>query len=295
MSYEVGGARPLVPGLDEALIGAVEGEQRTFDAATDAATPGDDAGMTVVVTATVRGIKEKKRPELDDDFATTASEFDTLAELRADIAARLERERRAEQAEQAVERLLDQIVERVGVPAPESLVAGEVHAREHRIDKQLEAVGMSREAYFQTVGKTDEQVRAEIRTHAERQIKAYLVLDAVVQAEKIEPSKEEIFQQIAVGAQQAGITPEAYVEQLSRDDGQGLTAMMVQLARDKALAALLERARVADTEGASVRLGAVGGPPVPQETADEAGDAGAEQTAEVEAEGAEAETASEPG
>jgi trigger factor len=283
MSYEVGGARPLVPGLDEALLGAVEGERRTFDAETR---PGDETGKTVVVTVTVRGVKEKKRPELDDDFAMTASELDTLAELRADIGARLESERRAEQAQQAVERLLDQLVERAGVPAPESLVAGEVHAREHRIDKQLESVGMSREAYFRTVGKTDEQVRAEIRTHAERQIKAYLVLDAVVQAEKIEPSQEEILAQIAAGAERAGIGPEAYVEQLSRDDGQGLTAMVVQLTRDKALAALLDNARVTDTAGALVRLDA---------EAEAGAEADAEAGAEAESETAEADAGAETG
>jgi trigger factor len=148
LSYEVGSGN-LVDGIDESIIGAVEGESRTFDTKLLA---GDRAGQTAEVTVTVRGVKEKKRPELDDDFVTTASEFDTVADLRADIRGRLEEGRRVQQVQQARDRLIDLLVEQADVPVPESVLAGEIEAREQRFSRELERMGVESRGLFRERG-----------------------------------------------------------------------------------------------------------------------------------------------
>ena len=124
MSYEVGNDS-LIVGLDEAVRGASEGDERTF---TTELVAGDFAGSTADVTVKIRSVKEKERPELDDDFATTASEFDTLEELQDDIRTRLSRVKKMEQGVQARDKVLETLLDAVEIPLPESVVEGEIEA-----------------------------------------------------------------------------------------------------------------------------------------------------------------------
>ena len=141
LTYEVG-TENLIPGLDEAIRGASESDERTFPTELK---QGDFAGQTAEVSAKVISVKEKELPELDDDFATTASEFDTLEELRTDLRERLEKVRRFEQGAQARDRVLDRLMELVDVPLPESAVKAEVEGREHNLHHQLERFGITKE------------------------------------------------------------------------------------------------------------------------------------------------------
>ena len=150
LSYEVG-TENLVPGLDEAIRGATEGDERSFPTELK---QGEFAGQTAEVTAKVISVKEKELPELDDEFATTASEFDTLDELRADLRERLSKVRRYEQGAQARDKLLEKLLEMVDVPLPESAVKAEIDGREHNLGHQLERFGISKEIYLETEGKT---------------------------------------------------------------------------------------------------------------------------------------------
>jgi trigger factor len=250
LSYEVGSAN-LIDGIDEAIVGAAEGESRTFDTELLA---GDRAGQTAQVTATVRGVKEKELPDLDDDFATTASEFDTLDELRADSRERLERARRAEQVGQARERLLETLVERVEVPVPDSVLGGEIKAREHRLSHDLEQIGTDRETYLQSLGQDSESFETEVRESATKAIKSQFILDAVIDAEKIGLDQGELMENIVYRAQRAGVQPELYAQQLTQNEGAGLTAVMADVLRSKALFGMLEDARVVDTAGNPVEL-----------------------------------------
>ncbi|MCK9903532.1 trigger factor [Parafrankia colletiae] len=248
MSYEVGSGN-LIDGIDEAITGATEGDERTFDTELMA---GEYAGRTAQVTAVVRGVKEKELPALDDDFATTASEFDTLEELRTDVRGRLETSRKAEQLGEARDKLLDKLVELVEVPVPESVLAGELEAREHRLGHELEHIGTDRATYLETLGQSEEEFDAEVRKSADKAIRSQFILDAVIDAESIGLDQGELMEQILMRAQRAGVQPDQYAQQLAQ--GEGLTALMADVLRTKALFLLLENAKVADSEGNPVEL-----------------------------------------
>ncbi|MCM3883799.1 trigger factor [Frankia sp. R82] len=248
LSYEVGSGN-LVAGIDEAIIGAADGEARTF---TTELLGGDQVGQSAQVTATVRGVKEKELPALDDEFATIASEFDTLDELRADVARRLEQTRRAEQVGQAREKLLEALLERVEVPVPDSLLTSELEAREHRLTHELEHLGTDRAGYLATLEKSAEEFDAEVRENAGKAIRSQFILDAVIDAESIGIDQSELMEQVILRAQRSGVQPDVFAQQLAQ--GEGLQALMADVLRTKALFLLLENVTVVDGEGGPVEL-----------------------------------------
>jgi trigger factor len=251
MSYEIGSGT-LVRGIDEALEGVADGETKTFDTELVA---GEFAGQTAEVAVTVRSIKEKELPALDDDFATTASEFDTLDELRADTRTRLERARRVEQGVQARDRALEALVDRTDVPLPESVVEGEVDARAHGLQDQLDQLQMTRDQYLEAEGRTAEDFDRELRESAEKAVKAQFVLDAVAEKEQIGVDENELTEQIVRRARRAGVSPDQYAQQVVQSGQLGMIAG--EVVRGKALATVLEHATVTDTEGATVDLEAL--------------------------------------
>ena len=251
MSYEVGGDN-VIAGMDEALIGAVEGDQRTFQTELQA---GEFAGRTADVSVTVRSIKEKVRPDLDDDFATTASEFDTLDELVGDVRTRLERVKRLEQGMQARDRVLERVLELTDVPLPESVVQSEVEAREHSLGHQLEQVGLDRDAYLTAENKTAEEFGAEVREGSEKAVKAQFVLDALASREELNVSQEELTDHLIRRAQQSQMAPQEFANQVMQQGQVGM--LMAEVVRGKALATLLESATVTDASGRPVDLAAL--------------------------------------
>jgi len=251
MSYEVGGDN-VIAGMDEAVIGAAEGEQRTFQTELQA---GEFAGRTADVTVTVRSVKEKIRPDLDDDFATTASEFDTLDELVGDVRTRLERVKRLEQGMQARDRVLERLLELTDIPLPESVVQSEVEAREHSLGHQLEQVGLDREAYLAAENKTAEEFDAEVREGSEKAVKAQFVLDALASREELNVSQEELTEHLIRRAQQSQMPPQEFANQVMQQGQVGM--LMAEVVRGKALATLLESATVTDASGRPVDLAAL--------------------------------------
>ncbi len=248
MSYEVG-SDTLIDGLDEAVTGASEGESRTFETELLA---GEYAGSSAEVTATVRGVKERELPELDDDFATTASEFDSLDELLADVRERLGRGAEQNQLTQARERVLDALIERVDVPVPDSVLDSEVEAREHRLSHDLERMGADRDSYLESLGQTEQEYLDEVRQLAAKALKSQFVLDAVIDAEQIGIDQGELMEQVIGRAQRFGVSPELFAQQLTQGDG--LASIMADTLRGKALNFLLEQATVVDPDGNPVEL-----------------------------------------
>ena len=248
ISYEVGSGS-LITGLDDAVIGAALDDERTFDTELVA---GEFAGQTAQVTVTIKSVKEKELPPLDDDFATTASEFDTLDELKDDTRTRVTRIRKLEQGIQARDRVLDKLVDSVEVPIPESVLEQEVSARQHNLDHQLEQIGMSRQDYLNTEDKTEEDFDAEVVESATRAVKAQFVLDAVAQKEELEVEQQELMDQIFRRAQRSGMPPEQFIQQVAQA-GQ-LPYVAAEVVRGKALATILERAKVTDEAGNVVDL-----------------------------------------
>ena len=145
MSYEVGSGN-LMEGLDDAVRGLSADESKTFSTAL---LSGPNAGESAEVTVTVRSVKTKDLPELDDEFASTASEFDTLAELRDDVRTRLARTKTLQQGAQARDKLVEHLLEVVEVPVPENLVEREIEWRNRAFEQELQQAGMDWDSYLQ--------------------------------------------------------------------------------------------------------------------------------------------------
>src|SRR5690606_22814522 len=141
MSYKVGRGG-MLDGLDEALVGMTTDEEKTFSSQL---VGGDLVGLDVEVTVKVTGVQEQQLPELDDEFAQLASEFDTVAELTDDVRERLGRGKRLEQAAAARDAVLEALLEKVSIPLPETLVTDELNGRRQNIEQQLAMAGMTME------------------------------------------------------------------------------------------------------------------------------------------------------
>jgi trigger factor len=248
LSYEVG-TESLVRGLDEAIAGLSAGESKDFETQLRS---GDHGGEDAAAAVTVRTVKEKEVPALDDDFAQTASEFDTIDELRADIRERLGRIGRLQQGVQARDRALDVLLERVELPLPEHVLSDEVAYRKQTMSQQLQAAGLTREQYAEMEGRPIEEVDAEIEDGARNAIKAQFVLDAIARKEELGVSEPELTDTIVRRAQQAGVRADEYAQQVV-NSGQ-LSALMGEVLRGKALAVVLEHATITDESGRSINL-----------------------------------------
>ena len=248
LSYEVG-SDSLVSGLDEAITGLSAGESKEFETQLRA---GEHGGQPAVATVTVKSVKEKEVPELDDDFAQTASEFDTIAELRGDIRDRMSRIARLQQGVQARDRVLEVLLERVEVPMPEHVLSDEVGYRMRSMEQQLAAAGLTKDAYAEMEGKAAADIDKEIEDGAREAIKAQFVLDAIARKEELQVSEAELTDTIVRRAQQAGMRAEEYAQQVV-SSGQ-LASLMSEVLRGKALALVLEHATITDTSGRPVDL-----------------------------------------
>ena len=248
LSYEVG-TESMMAGLDDALVGASAGDTREF---TTELVAGDYAGRTADISVTVRSVKEKELPELDDEFASTASEFDTLEEFRADVRERIQRVKMLEQGGQARDKVLMALLEATDVPLPESAVRGEVEWRTHDIGHQLENAGLDLDTYLQSEGQSKDEFESEVRTNAETAVKTQLVLDAIADAEELGVSDAELTERVITQAQQYGVSPQEFAQQLTQ--GGNLPALVADVRRSKALATVLERAKVTDASGNAVDL-----------------------------------------
>jgi trigger factor len=269
ISHEVG-SKQLLPGLDDVLVGMSAGDSTTF---VTQLVGGDFAGRDANVAVTVRTVKEKQLPELDDDFAQLASEFDALEELRADLRERLTRVKRVEQVYAARDKALEQLVAAADVPAPDGVVREEVEHRKEAMTDQLERIGASLEEYLAAEEKTEEQIDAELTDAATQGVRIQLVLDALADAEEVQVSDDEFGHEIVHRAQRAGVAPQQYYDQLVRSGG--AASVFGDVRRGKALQLVMERAKIVDSAGNEVSLDAL-------TAADDLGDAEHEAEHETE-------------
>jgi trigger factor len=265
VSYEVGSGQ-MLDGLDEALTGMSAGETKTFSAELAGGTM---AGSTADVTVTVESVKVKELPELDDEFAQSASEFDTLGELRAGTRAQLEGVRRAGQAGQAQERALDALLDRVDIPLPEGLIEREVEGRREQLAGRLERTGATMDQYLQAANTSAEQLAEQLTNDARRSVKAAFVLDKLASQEDLSVGQEDLAGYLTEQAYRLGVSPERLAQDLS-DRGQ-LASAASDVLRSKALALLAERAAVTDESGRPVDLKAAAedGEPGAEDAADD--------------------------
>jgi trigger factor len=189
------GAGRVLPELESALAGASAGDEREATVTFPDDYQGEEvAGKTAQFKVTVREVREKELPELNDDFAAEASEFDTLAELREHVEAQIREVVERQIAERFREAALDKAVEQATVELPEPVVAARAAEIWQRIERQLERRGMNPETYLQMQGKTREELIAEARPDAERALKREAVLAAIADAEGIEITEEDLLE-----------------------------------------------------------------------------------------------------
>ena len=251
LSYQVGSGS-LLDGLDEAITGLSAGESRDF---TTTLVGGDHAGEEATVTVTVVSVKERELPELDDEFAQMASEFDTLDELRDDVRARLTQMKSVQQGVQARDRVLEVLLAEVDIPLPEGVIKAEVDARNHNLAHQLEAAGMSKEDFLAAEGQSAEEFDADIEKRTREAMTAQFVLDKVVEKEQLSVNEQELTQHIIRSASRYGMGPDQFAQQVVQA-GQ-VPVLVSEVVRGKALALVLERAKVVDESGRQVDLEAL--------------------------------------
>jgi trigger factor len=212
---ELGSGR-LVEGFEDQLIGASAGDERSVSVTFPADYVAELAGKDATFDVKVGEVKAKRLPELDDDFASEASEFDTLAELREDVAGKL---RHAD--EHAVEREFEQaVLEAAANEAEVELPDTLVHARAHEMLEQtfsaLARQGIGKDTYLKIAGKDEEELAHEAEPEAAAALRREAVLAAVVTAEKIDPSDEDLLEALAPAAERDSSDPAELMERLRK-------------------------------------------------------------------------------
>jgi trigger factor len=233
ISYEVGSNR-MIDGLDAALEGMKVNESKKFNTQL----VGMQEGETGEVEVTLKAVKKRELPDLNDDFAKLASEFETLKELEADVRERLKRLKAMEQGAQARDNLLKMLLDTVEIPVPENLVSDEVHdhlEKENRLE--------------------DETHRKEVTEEITRSVRGDFLLDAIVKAEEVQVSEAELTEYLIRTAARYQMTPDQFAQQITQA-GQVAT-LMAEVARTKGLAIALERVKVKDASGNVVDLSAL--------------------------------------
>lgn len=255
VSYEVGSGE-LLEGIDEAIDSLTAGEDTTFRSTLIG---GDHAGSEAEVAVSVKAVKERELPEADDDFAQIASEFDTIAELRASLAERVGEQGVFTQGAAARDKLVEALLERIEIPVPAQLVEDEVHSH-------LESEGRL----------DDDEHRAEVTEASEKQFRTQVLLDTIAEDAKVEVSQDELSQYLIQSAAQYGMAPQEFVEALQSSNQ--LPALVGEVARNKALAVALGKVKVVDSNGKPVDLSGFIGVTDEDEQAD-AADAPVEEVA----------------
>ena len=248
LPYVIGQAT-MIEGLDEALIGLDKGASNTFSTTL---VGGELAGKEVDVTVTLTEVREQELPELDDELAQMASQFDTLAELREDLTERLTRGKRMQQAAEARDLILEQLVGAVDAPLPDGFLENEVAARRQQMDQQLAQAGLTIDHYLADEGKTLEEFETELEKNVRDSIVAQFVLDQLVETNDYGIDNDELSQHIMRRAQESGEDPNSYVQHIMEHNH--VPEMISEVLRGKALAALVEGATVKDASGNEIDL-----------------------------------------
>ncbi len=263
MSYQVGRGG-MLEGLDEALAGLAPGESTDF---TSQLVGGDMIGQDVEVAVTVQQVQEQELPELDEEFAQMASEFDTIDELTAHERDQLANGKRLEQAAAARDAVLEALLDQVEVPLPDSMVEQELNARRQSMEEQLQMAGMTMEKYLEDEGQTIEEFEAELERRVRDAVAAQFLLDEVAKREELGVDQQDLSQHLVQRAQQAGQDPQEFANHMFEHNH--IPELVQEILRGKALAVIVEAAAVTDASGNPVVLAGLQPDGTIQDVADE--------------------------
>jgi len=231
ISYEIG-SDSLLDGIDEALITLTAGETTTFKSKL---VGGEKAGEEAEITVTLNAVKERELPEIDDEWAKLASEFDTVAELKVGLANEIKRSKSYTQGLQARELLTEKLLELVDVPVSQELV-------EQDVLRHLEGEGKT----------VDDPHAVEVREESTKSFQVQMLLDSIAEAEEVRVNENELLQYLIQASQSYGMQPNEFVK-LVDEQGQ-IPSFVAEVARRKALSIVLEAAQITDSDGNPVDL-----------------------------------------
>ena len=187
------GSNTFIPGFEDQIIGMKIGEEKDINVTfPEEYFSKDLAGKAAVFKVKLHEIKKKELPEVDDEFAKDVSEFDTIKELKASIKEKLEEENKNKAKYETEEEAIKTVCDNTEIDIPSGMVETETDNMIKDIEQRLMYQGLNFAQYLQMMGKTEEDMRNEMKEQAERQVKTKLVLEAIVVAEKIEATEEEI-------------------------------------------------------------------------------------------------------
>jgi trigger factor len=247
---ELGSGR-LVPGFEEQLLGVSAGEERTVEVTFPEDYQGELAGKQAQFDVAVSEVKAKRLPELDDDFASDASEFDTLGELREHVGSQLREADEHAIEHEFEEAVLEAAVAEATIEIPDKLV----HARAHELLEQTLAAlarqGISKETYLRISGKDEETLAHEAEPDAANALRREAVLAAVVEAEQIEPTDEDVQAALEPAAARGGVTAEQLLDRAR--SSRRLEDLREDVASRQALELLVSEAKPITVEQAKAR------------------------------------------
>jgi trigger factor len=224
----------MIDGLDEALTGLSVGESKNFETTLVGMSVEEKANVKV----TVKSVKKRELPPLDDAFAKLASEFETLAELKEDLSAKLKRVKELEQGAQARDLLVNKLIATVEIPLPNEIITAEVQeylAKEGRLED----------------GKHREEVTQEVTATITREF----LLDSMVKSEAVSVNESELTDYLVRASTRYGMSPDQFIKEVSQA-GQ-ITTMVAEVARAKALAQVLAKVEIVDKSGKKVDIAAL--------------------------------------
>ena len=231
LSYEVGSGE-LLEGTDEALLTLTAGEETTFGSTL---LGGDHAGKEAEITVTVQSVKERELPEVDDEFAQLASEFDTVDEMKADLREQAAKKKTFDQVDQARLAAIDALLEANEVPVPQEMIDDEVA-------RHLEGEGKA----------ADDPHAEEVRAEAEKSFRQQVILDEIIKAEQVEVEQNEFTEFLFQQSMQYGVSPQQFVEIMQQNNQ--MPQLVGEVARSKAILYVLEAATITDTAGNAVDI-----------------------------------------
>ena len=202
--YEVGRGN-LIPGFEEELVGVKAGEEKSFDVTFPEDYHAEElAGQAATFTVSVKEIKEKVTPELDDAFAADVSEFETIDELRNDVRERLQAAADAGAQREFRAAAVEKAVEHATLAVPSTMIDREAHRLYHQLEERVGEQGLTMEVYLGVLEKTEEDIEEEMRPQAEFVIKRQLVLEKIAETEGLEVTDDDITDVVKSDAEALG-------------------------------------------------------------------------------------------
>jgi trigger factor len=245
------GSDRFIPGFEEQIVGASAGDKRDVTVTFPEDYPGELGGKEAVFEVTVNEVKAKKLPELDDDFAVEAGGFDSVQELRADIEKRMREGEEAAIEREFEEAAVDAAVAQATLEVPHELVHERAHELLEETMSALTARGISKEMYLRITGKDEETLAHEAEPDAEKALRREAVLAALVEAEQITPSDDDLKQALAPVAERENESTEDLLERV-RENGR-LQQLRNDVASRQAIELLVREAKPISVDAAEAR------------------------------------------